>query len=77
MSDTYRTQLDPITALYEAKRADVALVLGTSMNVQGAASYPDKTLKNGGKLIIVNLQAHKHSFMFLYFRIPHMIPLPI
>ncbi|KAH3758191.1 silent information regulator family protein [Pelomyxa schiedti] len=56
-SDTYRSQMDPITALYHARKADVALVMGTSMNVQGAASYPDKALRNpNGKLIIVNLQ---------------------
>ncbi|KAH3756431.1 silent information regulator family protein [Pelomyxa schiedti] len=56
-SDTYRTPLDPITALLHARKADVAIVMGTSMNVQGAASYPDKALqKTNGKLIIINLQ---------------------
>eukprot|EP01106_Pelomyxa_sp_JSP_P007200 TRINITY_DN2186_c0_g1_i9.p1 TRINITY_DN2186_c0_g1~~TRINITY_DN2186_c0_g1_i9.p1 ORF type:complete len:349 (+),score=121.67 TRINITY_DN2186_c0_g1_i9:120-1049(+) len=56
-SDTYRTEMDPLTAMHHAKKADVALVMGTSMNVQGAASYPDKALHNpNGKLIIVNLQ---------------------
>ncbi|KAH3757581.1 silent information regulator family protein [Pelomyxa schiedti] len=55
-SDTYRTMLDPITAEYHSRKADLAVVLGTSMNVQPAASYPLKVLKSGGKLVIVNLQ---------------------
>eukprot|EP00727_Mastigamoeba_balamuthi_P001528 m51a1_g11372 putative silent information regulator family protein (576) ;mRNA; r:16195-18490 len=56
-SDTYRSELEPVVALFQAKRADLALVMGTSMNVQGAASYPEKALANpGGALVIVNLQ---------------------
>ncbi|PRP86710.1 putative LRR receptor-like serine/threonine-protein kinase [Planoprotostelium fungivorum] len=61
-------QMDP--AIYHARKADVALVLGdpfgervrlthsgTSMNVQPAASLPEKSLRNvDGKLYIVNLQ---------------------
>jgi len=44
-------------AVQNARKSDVALVLGTSMNVQPAASLPYKTLSNpGGKLFIVNLQ---------------------
>jgi len=43
-------------SVHNARIADVALVLGTSMNVQPAASLPYKTYQNGGKLIIVNLQ---------------------
>jgi ribonuclease HII len=39
-----------------ARASDVAIVMGTSMNVQPAASLPDKCLENGGKLFIVNLQ---------------------
>lgn len=33
-------------AVKNARKADVSLVLGTSMNVQAAASLPDKSLKN-------------------------------
>jgi len=43
-------------AMDHSRKANVSLVLGTSMNVQPAASLPDKALKNSGKLIIVNLQ---------------------
>ncbi|KAH3767829.1 silent information regulator family protein [Pelomyxa schiedti] len=56
-SETYRSQMDPMTAMYHSRTADLAIVMGTSMCVQGAASYPDKVLKNpGGKMVIVNLQ---------------------
>lgn len=44
------------SAVSNARASDVAVVLGTSMNVQPAASLPDKCLENGGKLFIVNLQ---------------------
>jgi len=44
-------------AMKHARTAEVALVLGTSMNVQPAASLPDKALQNpNGKFFIVNLQ---------------------
>jgi len=43
-------------ATLHSRKSDFSLVLGTSMNVQPAASLTDKTLKNGGKLVIVNLQ---------------------
>ena len=39
-----------------AARADVMLVLGTSLTVFPAAGLPKITLRNGGKLIIVNAQ---------------------
>ena len=48
----------PIDALREAtiesQKADVMLVLGTSLTVSPAASMPDYTLRNGGRLVIVN-----------------------
>lgn len=44
------------SAVTNARNSDVALVLGTSMNVQPAASLPDKCLANGGQMFIVNLQ---------------------
>jgi NAD-dependent SIR2 family protein deacetylase len=39
-----------------AAAQDVALVLGTSMRVQPAASFPDAVRANGGALVICNLQ---------------------
>jgi NAD-dependent deacetylase len=38
----------------EAQAADLILVLGTSLTVNPAASLPLYTLRNGGKLVIVN-----------------------
>lgn len=56
-SDTYRDPTEPIVVNFHAKKADFALVLGTSMCVQPAASYPEKVLRNpNGQLVIVNLQ---------------------
>ena len=52
--------LDPIIigeAQDEALRADVCLVVGTSALVQPAASRPSMTLRGGGLLIEVNLEA--------------------
>ncbi|MDR1239955.1 MAG: NAD-dependent deacetylase [Treponema sp.] len=51
----------PIDALRaageEAQRADLMLVLGTSLTVYPAASLPDYTLRNGGEVVIVNNMA--------------------
>jgi NAD-dependent deacetylase len=48
----------PIDALREAvsesQKADLMLVLGTSLTVQPAASMPDYTLRSGGRVVIVN-----------------------
>lgn len=48
----------PINALQEAtdeaQKADLMLVLGTSLTVQPAASLPNYTLRSGGEIIIVN-----------------------
>ena len=41
-------------AFAEAKRADLMLVLGTSLTVYPAAYLPEETLRAGGKLCIVN-----------------------
>jgi NAD-dependent deacetylase len=38
----------------EAQRADLMLVLGTSLTVYPAASLPEYTLRNGGEIVIVN-----------------------
>ena len=48
----------PVDALREAaaesQKADLMLVLGTSLTVYPAASMPDYTLRSGGEIIIVN-----------------------
>jgi len=48
----------PIEALkqatLESQEADVMLVLGTSLTVFPAASMPEYTLRNGGKIVIIN-----------------------
>ena len=41
-------------AVSEAQKADLMLVLGTSLTVYPAASIPDYTLRSGGEVIIVN-----------------------
>jgi NAD-dependent deacetylase len=48
----------PVNALREAvnesQKADLMLVLGTSLTVHPAASMPDYALRKGGKIVIVN-----------------------
>jgi NAD-dependent deacetylase len=48
----------PVDALREAtiesQKADLMLVLGTSLTVYPAASMPDYTLRKGGEVVIVN-----------------------
>jgi NAD-dependent deacetylase len=41
----------------EARKADLMLVLGTSLTVHPAAALPELTLRAGGDLVIVNNQA--------------------
>jgi NAD-dependent deacetylase len=41
-------------ATEEAQKVDLILVLGTSLTVNPAASIPQYTLRNGGKMVIVN-----------------------
>jgi NAD-dependent deacetylase len=41
-------------AVRESQKADVMLVLGTSLTVYPAASMPDYTLRASGKIVIVN-----------------------
>jgi len=41
-------------AVSESQKADLMLVLGTSLTVYPAASMPDYTLRSGGKIVIVN-----------------------
>ena len=41
-------------AVTEAQQSDFMLVLGTSLTVYPAASMPEYTLRNGGRIVIVN-----------------------
>jgi NAD-dependent SIR2 family protein deacetylase len=41
---------------YHAQFSDLILCLGSSLRVNPAAQMPDETVKNGGRLVIVNLQ---------------------
>jgi len=41
-------------AVIESQKADLMLILGTSLTVYPAASIPEYTLRNGGKIVIVN-----------------------
>jgi len=44
------------SSVINARNSDLALILGTSMFVQPAASLPYKTLENNGQVFLVNLQ---------------------
>jgi NAD-dependent deacetylase len=44
-------------AVSESQKADLMLILGTSLTVHPAASMPEYTLRNGGGIIIVNNMA--------------------
>eukprot|EP00760_Papus_ankaliazontas_P005961 PhM_4_TR1282/c0_g2_i1/m.7415/K11416/SIRT6, SIR2L6; mono-ADP-ribosyltransferase sirtuin 6 len=59
-AETYRDPTEEVVAGYHARRADAALVLGTSMAVQPAVTYPLKVLNHDqGKdnIIMCNMQA--------------------
>jgi len=43
-------------AVTESQKADLMLVLGTSLTVFPAAGMPEYTLRNGGKIVIINNQ---------------------
>ena len=60
----------PMNALHEAaeqcKKADLLLILGTSLTVYPVASLPDYTLRHGGDIVIVNNQPthlDRHALM--------------
>lgn len=44
-----------------SRKADLAVTLGTSLQIQPSGNLPVMTKKKGGKLVIVNLQATKHD----------------
>nr|ADI47119.1 SIR2-like protein [Chlamydomonas reinhardtii] len=54
--DTPLPQDELDEAVRQAEEADVALVLGTSLQIQPANEIPVLTRDEGGKLVIVNLQ---------------------
>jgi NAD-dependent deacetylase len=41
-------------AIHEAEKAELLIVLGSTLVVQPAASIPLYTIRNGGKVVIVN-----------------------
>uniref|UniRef100_A0A3B4Y1B8 protein acetyllysine N-acetyltransferase n=1 Tax=Seriola lalandi dorsalis TaxID=1841481 RepID=A0A3B4Y1B8_SERLL len=47
--------------LRACRRADLALTLGTSMQIKPSGDLPLLTKRKGGKIVIVNLQATKHD----------------
>lgn len=49
-------QMDLWKAVQEAEKADLMLILGTSLVVNPVASLPLYTLRGGGKIVIVNNQ---------------------
>ncbi|CAG5125303.1 unnamed protein product [Candidula unifasciata] len=52
---------DLSTAIEECKKSDLSICLGTSLQILPSGNIPLQTKKNGGKLIIVNLQPTKHD----------------
>jgi len=56
-SEKFSEENTEIVSLHHACKCDLAIVMGTSMNVQPNATYPDKCLQNpNSNLVIVNLQ---------------------
>jgi NAD-dependent deacetylase len=55
-------------AICESQRADLMLILGTSLTVQPAASMPDYVIRTGGKLVIVNnMPTHLDRLAVMHF----------
>ena len=48
-------------AIEESKKADLSIVIGSSLNVTPACEFPEMTVKNGGKLVIINLMETKYD----------------
>jgi NAD-dependent SIR2 family protein deacetylase len=60
----------------EAKKSDLAIVLGSSMRVQPANLFPSFATENGGKLVIVNLQKtlyHNRASLVIHGRMDEVI----
>ncbi|KAL5005362.1 hypothetical protein ScPMuIL_018818 [Solemya velum] len=54
-------ELDLDLADENSRKADVSLCLGTSLQIVPSGNLPCLTKRNGGKLVIVNLQPTKHD----------------
>jgi len=56
-SEPFHEERTELFSMYHARKCDFALVLGTSMNVQPNASYPEQCFGNEkSNMVIVNLQ---------------------
>jgi len=63
-SEAFRGEHDLAISLHQSAKADLVLVLGTSMNVQPNAVYTSRVFKNPeGQMIIVNLQKTPYDRM--------------
>uniref|UniRef100_A0A0B6ZQJ5 protein acetyllysine N-acetyltransferase n=1 Tax=Arion vulgaris TaxID=1028688 RepID=A0A0B6ZQJ5_9EUPU len=49
------------TAVEQCKKSDLTICLGTSLQILPSGNIPLLTKKNGGKIVIVNLQPTKHD----------------
>jgi NAD-dependent deacetylase len=55
-------------AVSESQKADLMLVLGTSLTVYPAASMPEYTLRSGGEIVIVNnMPTHLDRYAAIHF----------
>lgn len=52
---------DLVMAEHHSRQADLAICLGTSLQIQPSGNLPLFTVRNGGKLVIVNLQKTRHD----------------
>jgi len=59
-SENWSEQHTEVLSLHHAHKCDLAIIMGTSMNVQPNATFPELCLKNPrhpeGKLVLINLQ---------------------
>lgn len=55
---------DLVTAEHHSRQADLAVCLGTSLQIQPSGNLPVFTVKNGEKLVVVNLQKTRHVSNF-------------
>ncbi|KAK3731474.1 hypothetical protein QZH41_013653 [Actinostola sp. cb2023] len=52
---------DLLSAERQSRQADLSICLGTSLQILPSGNLPLMTKKNGGKIVIVNLQKTKHD----------------
>lgn len=58
------------------READLAICLGTSLQIQPSGNLPVLTVKSGGKLVVVNLQKTRHVSTFTLYE-SSMISKPV